>query len=355
MNIYTIYANDLVNYAKKDEQILNLKNSNTEDNYSLIDEENISKICFNETLTILNEKNEEVGEFVGKIRKSNSNTNPATLMIHLNSTNISEHGREIGLSVITTTTANFLSYEEKWSQWYSEESEITRKTVLISNKNNDGRVQIYTDLNNGELIDQTKNINLTKNKNLLTEGMNYAFLRYLAITGFEGTIKNKTAVTINGTLCKTIYECSIKDNYKINKVSIPVVTIKRVIQIKKSFKTSIVHMTTILTRLGYILQHSWGKKIDKKLVINKSMRITKDGFVHNDTMLHLKNNWEQDIRFKSLYLDKVSEMNIKYNTYIKNHGDVKDMIIDYIKALLLAKPDNVLQFSVDYFKQFKQF
>jgi len=37
---------------------------------------------------------------------------------------------------------------------------MTCKTVLISNKNKDGRVQIYTDLNDGELIDQTKNINL---------------------------------------------------------------------------------------------------------------------------------------------------------------------------------------------------
>lgn len=46
----------------------------------------------------------------------------------------------------------------------SEESEMTHKTVLISNKNNDGRVQIYTDLNNSELIDQTKNIKLKKIK-----------------------------------------------------------------------------------------------------------------------------------------------------------------------------------------------
>jgi len=37
---------------------------------------------------------------------------------------------------------------------------MTCKTVLISNKNNDGRLQIYTDFNNSELIDQTKNINL---------------------------------------------------------------------------------------------------------------------------------------------------------------------------------------------------
>lgn len=69
-------------------------------------------------------------------------------------------------------------------------------------------------------------------------------------------------------------------------------------------------MTTILTRLGYTLQHSWGKKFDKNLKINKSMRITKDGFVYNDTMFHLKNNWEQDVRFKSMYLDKV--VSIKY-------------------------------------------
>jgi len=45
-------------------------------------------------------------------------------------------------------------------------------------------------------------------------------------------------------------------------------------------------------------------------------------------------------------------MKMKYNTYIKNHSDVKDMIIDYVKNILLAKPDDVLQFSIDHFKQF---
>lgn len=33
------------------------------------------------------------------------------------------------------------------------------KTVLISKINYDGPIQIYTDVNNGELIDQTHNIN----------------------------------------------------------------------------------------------------------------------------------------------------------------------------------------------------
>lgn len=68
-------------------------------------------------MTILNEKENEIGEFTGKIRKSYTNTNSASLMINLNSTSISEHGNEIGLGVITNTTENFHSYEEKWSQW----------------------------------------------------------------------------------------------------------------------------------------------------------------------------------------------------------------------------------------------
>lgn len=44
---------------------------------------------------------------------------------------------------------------------------MTCKTVLISNKDNDGKVEIYTDLNNSELIDQTKNINLKYTKVIL--------------------------------------------------------------------------------------------------------------------------------------------------------------------------------------------
>lgn len=64
-------------------------------------------------------------------------------------------------------------------------------------------------------------------------------------------------------------------------------------------------MITILTRSGYILKHSWNASTNRELIIKKSMLITKDGYVYNDTMLYLKNNWDQDVRFKSMYLDKV--------------------------------------------------
>lgn len=64
-------------------------------------------------------------------------------------------------------------------------------------------------------------------------------------------------------------------------------------------------MITVLTRLGYILKHTWGRTISEELKIKKSMRVTKNGFVFNDTLLYLREHWDQDIRFKSMYLDKV--------------------------------------------------
>lgn len=84
--------------------------------YFVSDDEYINKVCFKETLAIVNENQEELGEFIGKIRRCNFKTNSTSLMININSTNVSECGQKIGMSLITNTTTDFHSYEEKWSQ-----------------------------------------------------------------------------------------------------------------------------------------------------------------------------------------------------------------------------------------------
>lgn len=102
---------------------------------------------------------------------------------------------------------------------------------------------------------------------------------------------------------KFLQECLSVEEYKIKNTRIPVIIIKRILIAENSQKTL---MTSVLTRSGYMLRHSWGNSTKcKELMIKKSMRITDDGVVYNDTMLHLKQNWDTDIRFKSMYLDKV--------------------------------------------------
>jgi len=65
----------------------------------------------------VNQKGEVLGEFVGKIHTCDLNINSSSLMVNLNSKSVDENGQEILMSVITKTTGNFKSFEEKWSQW----------------------------------------------------------------------------------------------------------------------------------------------------------------------------------------------------------------------------------------------
>lgn len=85
--------------------------------HCVTDNDFLSKLCFNETLAIVNEKEEELGELIGKIRASNTNTSSPSMTINLQSKSISDYGEETGTSVITNTATSFKSYEEKWSQW----------------------------------------------------------------------------------------------------------------------------------------------------------------------------------------------------------------------------------------------
>jgi len=65
----------------------------------------------------VNKKEEELGEFIGKVRICNLNINSTSIIVNLNSKSVDENGDEIIMSVVTKTTDNFDSFEEKWSQW----------------------------------------------------------------------------------------------------------------------------------------------------------------------------------------------------------------------------------------------
>lgn len=93
------------------------------------------------------------------------------------------------------------------------------------------------------------------------------------------------------------------------------VVIKRFFYEKECLKTPVNHTTTILSRAGYVLKHVWDNKPNEKLMVKKSMKITENGCVCDDPLRYIKINWEQDIRLKSIYSDKiVSTINI----YVRN-------------------------------------
>ncbi|VVC34599.1 Hypothetical protein CINCED_3A021820 [Cinara cedri] len=211
MDIFTVNADDLLTYVREQKQQRLATSTNeakrkTPSISLTIDDDSVPSVCFAETLCVVDDTGKELGEFVGKIRTYGTNVaGTKSITVNLHATSVSDDGDKAETSVITNTASNFDSYEEKWSQRHENESETVRKMVLISKKSGSETLDVCTELNDDGLVDQSKNIESKYITSLLTEGMNYAYLRFLAIKGFEGSIKTKTAVTINGRLCKAIY------------------------------------------------------------------------------------------------------------------------------------------------------
>lgn len=98
----------------------------------------------------------------------------------------------------------------------------------------------------------------------------------------------------------------MEEKYEINNTKIPVSIIKRIIYDGNSPTASATNqMTTVLTRSGYILNHSSNNTISNKMVIKKSMRVTENGCVDKNPVMYKKNNWNKDIRLKSICSDKI--------------------------------------------------
>nr|CAH8848654.1 unnamed protein product [Trichobilharzia regenti] len=63
-------------------------------------------------------------------------------------------------------------------------------------------------------------------------------------------------------------------------------------------------------------------------------------------------NWEDDLELYSRFLDRKGEIKAQYLLYLRDHPEIRDMISDFIKSLLLHKPDEVVKYAVEYFKSF---
>ncbi|XP_050444247.1 ciliogenesis-associated TTC17-interacting protein-like [Adelges cooleyi] len=345
MDFYTVDAEDLNEFMVR--KIKNTANETKNNNYFGY----VTKICFKETLDIIDADGRIIGEFTAKIRESYSDLASRSLIISVHSSKMYEGNKDIEMSLITNCTIDFHTFEEKWSQLSKNQC----KTLMISRSSNEKTINVNVTSNNDELLDQKRIIPIEFTEKMLTEGMNVAYMRYLAIIGYNGTIHNKAAISINGKLYKAIYVCSSEDSHQINSVCIPVYIIKRTLYRDGMPQSQNIDMTSVLSRAGYLLEHSWNMhESSRKMKIPKSLVVMDNGEMCMDSLINLRNNWERDIRFKSLYLDKVTEIKSQYNSYLKNNVLVKEMIVDYIKEVLSIKPENVLKFSIEYFENIQE-
>ncbi|XP_011167063.1 ciliogenesis-associated TTC17-interacting protein [Solenopsis invicta] len=71
-----------------------------------------------------------------------------------------------------------------------------------------------------------------------------------------------------------------------------------------------------------------------------------------NAQIPLKKWWMQDTEMLSKYLDMKSCNIAEYTDYLADYPEVKQLIADYVQTLLVVKPVNVIDFTIQHFKAF---
>ncbi|XP_074545057.1 ciliogenesis-associated TTC17-interacting protein isoform X1 [Halichoeres trimaculatus] len=61
--------------------------------------------------------------------------------------------------------------------------------------------------------------------------------------------------------------------------------------------------------------------------------------------------WEEDMQMCSNFLDRKAALKADHASYLRQHPEIRALISDFLKLLLLKKPDDVIQFAREYFLQ----
>ncbi|KOC68582.1 Uncharacterized protein C2orf62 like protein [Habropoda laboriosa] len=183
---------------------------------------------------------------------------------------------------------------------------------------------------------QTKDLSFCANSKLISEGVNILLMRYLSLINYEGTLSFES-ITIDGDLTESNYI----DNF------LNIYTIER----KMQREDGAIHtIKTYLTSEGRILRHNW---LDAAYLLK--INPLADPKVPSKTIrieTPLKDRWKEDIEMFSKYLDMKSSKIAENTEYLDDHPEIKQTISDYVQTLLVVKPQNVIDFTIQHFKVF---
>ncbi|XP_023288982.1 uncharacterized protein LOC105696246 isoform X1 [Orussus abietinus] len=117
---------------------------------------------------------------------------------------------------------------------------------------------------------------------------------------------------------------------------------------------SIQKIQTFMTRDGRILQHDW-LEVQYLLQINPLIDLKKFGSQKQSEALTMRTPWHEDMELISKYLDTKTCKAAQQSEYLADQPQMKQLIFDYVQALLIVKPSDVLNFTIQHFKSFAKY
>ncbi|XP_066597300.1 ciliogenesis-associated TTC17-interacting protein [Prorops nasuta] len=322
-------------------------------NFSIViclDDAKRESICFREVLLIsLSDESSKSTKPIGRYSMSIESFGPESYEFLINAQSSMNFDNFVGgSSVIGSITEKLHCLDEKRRdikscRFISEDGNLNEKILHIGLGNKFYHVKAVSSCP-CDKTEQTKDIEC--NVNPTSEAANLFLLRYLAITNFNGKL-SLNYITIDGEVKLCDYLCSPAKMMKFITFLLPVYKIERILYNNSEIKQK---MTTFLTESGRILKHEWSDT-SYFIHINPLINPLK---IYKKTIfsIPLKHCWMDDLEMMSKYLDMKSCKKNELRNYLLSHPEIKQLIADYIQTLLVVKPVNILDFTIQHFKVF---
>ncbi|XP_025830962.1 ciliogenesis-associated TTC17-interacting protein-like [Agrilus planipennis] len=240
---------------------------------------------------------------------------------------------------------NFHTLEEKRTEFLVEKDGTVKEKMLFVALQK-GKYYVKTHSTVDDSVEK-KFYSFRVTKNFVSEGANYVLMRYLAITRYIGEFE-LSSMYINGTMCRNIYKCTGPEVGIVNDKKIDVCKIYRTL-IEECGLTH--NSITVISLNGQIIKQEW-EECDYILQVNPFAQIKRKQKPGKLERIYLKHVWENDMELFSRYLDRKEQRHLKLIQYLKDHQELKNILSDYLSRILIMKPTEVIDFTVDYFKQY---
>ncbi|XP_043511565.1 ciliogenesis-associated TTC17-interacting protein [Frieseomelitta varia] len=249
-----------------------------------------------------------------------------------------------GSKLISSATSKLHCLEEKRTEFMYDDG-LHEKTIFMGIEDDRYHIKLTRTCTCNKST-ETKDLYFSTNSTLISEGANILLMRYLALINYEGTLYFEN-ISIDGDVAKSNYICIPAERMKLDGHFLDVYTIER----KMCKEDGTFHtIRTYLTPKGRILRHNWLdvpyilkiNPLDDPNIPSKTIR----------TETPLKDRWREDIEIFSKYLDVKFAKIAELTEYLADHPEIKQLIADYVQILLVVKPENVIDFTIQHFKAF---
>ncbi|TPP57648.1 hypothetical protein FGIG_03013 [Fasciola gigantica] len=252
---------------------------------------------------------------------------------------------ETTLNAVITQQLDTLSQtqvEKVTSQRYS----LIRRTTILRTETGYELNQETTE--NGQTYSKLVTYTKKSLESFISESANLILQRLIVRKGLPIPFET-SALDTDNVPCMMSYISLGERNLTIANTEVTVFGIERVLHSKQNIPIS--WQSYFLSDGHLVLRVQVGAQITVKAKTIPQL-FSHEEYMEESVPSKPAFDWKNDMQLYSKYLSRKDELKADYLLYLRNNPVVKDMLSDFIQALLMQKPDNTIEFAMEFFKSY---